>query len=182
MTGPERDQPKPSDPAASLDEERLGADLRALLGPAEDAGPPAAVRDAIRARAAMTLRHRRRGRRLRVAGGVIAASVLLCVASVFFLELPGSRFGGQDGVAERTLGDGTILAYTVEEKEEAEGSASGVGDLVFDGRVDVRDARRLALALRDGDAAVRADLNGDGRTDATDLDLMLSRIVSLENR
>ena len=128
----------------------------------------------------MTLRHRRRGRRLRVVGGVIAASVLLCVASVFFLELPGSRFGGQDGVAELAQRDAAILQYTVE--EEAEEAAAVPGDLVPDGRLDVRDARRLALALRDGDVAVRADLNGDGRTDARDLDLMLSRIVSLENR
>lgn len=177
MTGIDPNSTPTPDPEEQLDRERLAADLRALLGAEKDSGPPQHVRDAVRARAAMALRARRTSRRWRVTGGVVAASLLLFATSVFLLDVPTERFGAADQApASARLDEKVAEAASAEEQAER----ATPGDLDGNGRLDVRDARLLALSQAEGGATL--DLNGDGRSDGADVDLLLARVVRLEGR
>jgi Dockerin type I domain len=55
------------------------------------------------------------------------------------------------------------------------------GDLNHDGRVDVLDAFQLARELKQGKPLPKAmDLNGDGKVDEADVQIIAKRAVSLE--
>lgn len=69
-------------------------------------------------------------------------------------------------------------------RSAAQGQQSEVAREDFDrsGKVDVLDAYRLALAIRrDADSARNFDLDGDGRVDARDVDLVARRAVRAED-
>ncbi|MEZ6196255.1 MAG: hypothetical protein R3F20_11105 [Planctomycetota bacterium] len=153
-----------TDPRDDLDDlpDALRRDL-ARLGAA--APPPGEeIGRAIRLRGALVLRERRRRRFVRRVGGFAAAGILGIVFATAFLTS-----GRETRLGERAASD-------------ARRADLRPGDLDGNGRVDVRDARRLALALRDGGASGLADANEDGRVDGDDLEWILARSVSLEGR
>jgi hypothetical protein len=157
-----------------LQEDRWRSDLRALFGEAgENAGPPSALRESIRLRAALVLRARRRQRRQRVAGGVAAACLLVVVGSIFLFDGPGPP---------AVLRDESLALPVEATAVEASREESPRGDLDGNGRIDVRDARRLALAIRAGATEGDQDLDGNGLVDDGDVDLLMQRAVSLESR
>lgn len=133
---------------------RFVADLRRICGRAAD-GPVGRVPDSISHELASLARARWRGQRiarvLRVALPLSAAAALLIAVSAW-LSNPLGR--------ERTLARGDIDA---------------------NGTIDIRDARRLALAIDRGQVLeLSMDLNRDGIVDQTDVDQIGERSVRLK--
>jgi hypothetical protein len=89
------------------------------------------------------------------------AGVALAIAAAAVLLLMSAR-GSRDGTGQR-------LAV-----------APVHGDINLDGRLDVIDALVLARQLDGGQAdAIRADLNGDGTVDHSDVEWISAEVVSL---
>ena len=98
-------------------------------------------------------------------------------------HMPAPRRTLRWAAAAALLGIGIVIAAVllpgrIATTRVAEGIMTG--DVDGNGRVDVLDAFLLARRIADGAPVPAADLNGDGNTDALDVDVIATIAVSLE--
>ena len=154
------------------------ADLKALFEPTGSV--PAQVDRAILGQARRHFaRPRRLIIRLRWAAGIAAAAAVVAVGVVLYnASIPTvyqpaeSQLNGQ--LTAQRISPGIPVAVPA-------AGAEGRADIDSNGRVDILDAFRLARHIEArGRIEVRWDLNGDGRIDRDDVDLVAFAAVRLE--
>jgi hypothetical protein len=149
--------------------DRFRTDLRALFGPAGTV-PPEVDRAILEQARRRLARPRPMIIRLRWAAGIAAAAAVLVIGVVLYnAGGPASHQGIEPGVAQRIASERNPLA-----------PAEGRADIDNNGRVDILDAFRLARHIEAGDRTERNwDLNGDGRLDRDDVDVVAFAAVRL---
>lgn len=154
------------------------ADLKALFEPA-GAVPPQ-VDEAILGRARRHFaRPRRLIIRLRWAAGIAAAAAVVAVGVVLYNAGVPTVYQP----AESQL-NGHVTAQRISPEMPAalpDAGAGGRADVDRNGRVDILDAFRLARHIESrGRIEAKWDLNGDGRIDRADVDLVAFAAVRLD--
>ncbi len=158
--------------------DRFRADLHALLEPAGSVPPQ--VDEAILGQAH---RHFARPRRLviclRWAAGIAAAAAVIAIGVVLYNAGVPTVYQP----AESQL-NGHVTAQRISPEMPAalpDAGAGGRADVDSNGRVDILDAFRLARHIESrGRIEARWDLNGDGRIDRQDVDLVAFAAVRLD--
>ncbi len=161
------------------------ADLKALFEPAGSVPPQVdeAILGQARRHFARPRRHFARPRRLvirlRWAAGIAAAAALIAIAVVLYNAGVPTTYQS----AESQL-NGHLTAQRISPEMPAAlpaAGAEGRADVDSNGRVDILDAFRLARHIEArGRIEARWDLNGDGRIDRDDVDLVAFAAVRLE--
>jgi hypothetical protein len=154
------------------------ADLKALFEPTGSV-PPQVDRAIVGQARRHFARPRRLIIRLRWAAGIAAAAAVVAVGVVLYnagtptaYQPAESQLNGQ--ITAQRFSPGMPAAVPA-------AGAEGRADVDSNGRVDIRDAFRLARHIESrGRIEARWDLNGDGRIDRADVDLVAFAAVRLD--